>query len=107
MTDTAQNGSDLSLEVGGQKLNVRNVKSLNTLLTALTAGVVLFVAYQGYTHQEDSKSARNEFISALKEQTTVMREQTSAQREQNCLLKFDQSERKNVADWCKQVSGSR
>jgi len=107
MTDTTQNGSDLSLEVGGQKLNVKNVKSINTFLTAFAAAGVAFVAYQGFTHSEDSKSSRVEFIGVIKEQTLVMRDQTAAQREQNCLLKFDQAERKSNADWCKQVSGSR
>lgn len=76
-------GADVALELGGQKVNLRNVKNLNTLATVATliiccvgmgVGYVLFTA-----HSTDTREASKELVSALKEMT-------QAAREQNCLI---------------------
>lgn len=77
-----QSGADVQLELGGQKLNVKNIKSLNTAAT-LTILVVLVaaVALGGYvlvTHTSETKDASKELTSALQDMTR-------AAREQNCL----------------------
>lgn len=101
------NGSDVALELGGQKLNVRNIKSLNTIATVVTmflAGLTLYILF---THQQDTKAGAQDFVKAVREQTVAIKEGISAQREQTCILKFEGPERKANAEFCKQVSGSR
>lgn len=102
----AQSGADVSLKVAGQEINVKNVKSLNTAATLVTLCLVLLIGYAFFLHTEETKTASAAFVGALKEQTTAIREQTAAQREQTCIMKFDQRERPNNADFCKQISGS-
>jgi hypothetical protein len=95
-----ENGADVALEVGGQKLNVRNVKSLNTIATVVTmflAGLILYIIF---THQQESKQDNRDLSSAMREQTTVI-------REQNCLVKFPEAERRANSDFCKQITGAR
>lgn len=101
-----QNGSDVALEVAGQKLNLRNIKSLNAIATIVGMFVGLLVLYILFTHQQDAKEGYREFVVAIKEQTTAIRDGTAAQREQTCILKFDTQDRKNNAEFCKQVSGA-
>ena len=95
-----QNGADVAVKVAGQEINLRNVKSLNTLLTASCAfgiGLLLWIAF----------TDRNDVKYALREISTAMQAQNAIGRESNCLNKFPEQERKINADWCKQVSGSR
>ena len=94
------NGSDVALEIGGQKMNIRNVKSLNTVATVLTLFLCGLILYIIFTHQQESKQDNRDLSSAMREQTTATREQT-------CLLKFPEFERRANSDFCKQVSGSR
>lgn len=107
MAEENGNGSDVQLEVAGQKLNVRNLKSLNTVATVLTLFGVLMLIYILWMHQQEAKEDSRAFVAAVKEQTTAMREGTAAQREQTCMLKFEISERKVNAEWCRQVSGAK
>lgn len=101
------NGADIAVEVAGQKVNLRNVKSLNTAATLLTLFIVGLLAYAFYLHSEDAKASGKEFIGALKEQTVAIREGTAAQREATCMQKFEERDRARNADWCAQVSGVR
>lgn len=114
-----ENGADVDLEIGGQKVSVKNVKSLNTLATVATFVGVCLLLYGGYTHTLDAKDrdrATDErekaYIAALKEQTAAYRDGNSAIhsaiREQTCVLKFEGTQQRQAnADFCKQVSGSR
>lgn len=96
---------ELTAEVAGQKLSLKSV-ALNTLATVATliaVGVLLTITW---IHHTDGREGRNEFISALKEQTAAQRENAALQREQNCLFKFKPEERHQWADTCKTTSGA-
>lgn len=98
-------GADVAVEIAGQKVNVRNVRSLNTAATLLTLALVLLLCYAFYQHMEDSRAAGKDFVHAVKEQTIAIREGTAAQREATCIQKFEERERARNADWCAQISG--
>lgn len=73
------NGADVEVEVAGQKVNLRNVKSLNTLATVLTLVIVCVLGYAFYVHAGETKDQSKDLVNALKEMT-------QAAREQNCLI---------------------
>lgn len=94
---------ELEAEIAGQKVSLKNV-SVNTIATVATLILVSLVAYTVYTHQQDTKETAGQFVAALKEQTAALKDQTVAARENNCLMRFDQKERPERADFCKQIS---
>lgn len=100
-------GADVSAEIGGQKINVRNVKSLNTIATIITlvvvcsGGVLLYTLLEA--HAVQTKETGNEFVRALREQTTVMKEQVQVQREGNCLQGY-QGPAASKAEFCRGIS---
>lgn len=122
----AENGADVGVEAFGAKVNVRNVKSLNTMLTGLTTVIVLVLAYIVFAHAADQKTgtqaivqeikesnisaarivkdSNDNLIRALHEFSANSKEQTRVAREQNCLLLFDQSERQRQTENCKRIS---
>lgn len=94
---------ELNAEIAGQKLNLRNVpigalSSVATLLLLVGLGVGL------WHHVEDTRSASQAFVNALKEQTVAIRDQTAAQREQTCMMRFTDKDKPANADWCRQIS---
>lgn len=97
------NGADIALEVGGQKVNVRNVKSLNTILTFLTLLVACLIAYAFYSHAQDTRDDRGAFVGAIKEQTTAIKESAQAVRENTCVQTY-QGPPSGKADFCRQVT---
>jgi hypothetical protein len=97
VSEEATSGSDIALKVAGQEINVKNVKSLNTVLTAFGAAGAIFGAYLVHAHTLDAKEGSKELASALKEVAQASREQT-------CIMRFDQKDRQSNADFCKQVS---
>ena len=94
------NGSDVALEIGGQKLNFRNVKSLNTIATVITLFGVCLLIWIAFTDRQEWKGTLKEIASAMQAQNAIG-------RESNCLNRFPESERRANSDFCKQVSGSR
>lgn len=83
-----------------------NIKSfqMNTLLT-FVAVVFSGAALAGiWFHMNETRETGAMFISALKEQTIAIRDQTQVAREQNCLMRFDQKERLERAEFCRSVS---
>jgi hypothetical protein len=92
-------GADVSLELGGQKVNVKNVKSFNTFATVATLVIVCVGFGVGYVmisaHAAETKDASRELVGALKEMT-------QAAREQNCLISMPQERRD--ADLCRRIS---
>ena len=104
MAEEERAGADIALELGGQKVNVRNVKSLNTILTLVAAGAACFGVYLMMEHQAEAKDAGKSFVGAIKEQTIAIQEQTKASREQTCILRFDQKDRQANAEFCKSIS---
>lgn len=123
MADEA-NGADVAVEIAGQKVNLRNVKSLNTLATVLTMIIVCVLSYIVFAHAGDSKEGSKEVATILKESNKevanalkdsnrelgiILREMTQAAREQNCLMRsgvanLQPEKRQEVAELCKQLS---
>ena len=118
------NGADVAVEIAGQKVNLRNIKSLNTLATVATLIVACVLGYIVVVHAGDSKDSAKEIAKELKEANKevantlkesnrelgiVLREMSQAAREQNCLLRSGVSslapeKRQEVAELCKQLS---
>lgn len=104
VSEEAGGGADVALKIAGQEFNVRNVKSLNTGATLFCAGMLILLCYGGYVHTQESKDIGQTFAQALKEQTLAIKEQTQASREQTCIMRFDQKDRQQNADFCKQIA---
>jgi len=108
MSEQEKHGADIEAEIAGQRVNIKNVKSLNTLLTAGTfiiCSIGFAVGYQLITaHAQDARDNGKEFVQAIREQTQAVKEQTSAAREQTCILGFDQKDRPQQAQFCKSIS---
>jgi hypothetical protein len=108
MSEEKENGADVALKFAGQEVNLRNVKSLNTIATVATlvvCAVGFAVGYQMITaHAQDSRDNGKEFVQAIKEQTQAVKEQTAASREQTCILGFDQKDRPQQAQFCKSIT---
>lgn len=119
MADEQPNGADVAVEIAGQKVNLRNVKSLNTLATMATLVVVCLIGYMVFTHTADAKDSGKEIAAELraanKETATVLKESNRelsevlkelarAAREQNCLLSLPQERRTENIEVCKRIS---
>lgn len=95
------NGADVNLKVPGGEVNLRNVKSLNTLATVATLIFVCAGICGGYlmltAHASETKDAGREFVQALKEVAQSL-------RENNCLTTFTPEKREANADMCKRLS---
>ena len=97
MSDEKNNGADVELNVAGQKMNFRNIKSLNTLATIATLVIVCVLGYAIYMHASDTRDASKELVSALKEMTQVA-------REQNCLISMTIEERRRDPERCRRIA---
>jgi uncharacterized protein HemX len=100
MSEENGNGADVNLELAGQKVALRNVKSLNTILTLVAAISACFAVYLLIQHQAEAKEAGVNFVGALKEQTRAIQEQTAVQREGNCLAVIKDQEH------CRRITGA-
>lgn len=118
MDEEREPSADLSLKIAGQEANIRNIRSVNTIVTIVTMIVASATFGLVYIIREDTNRSHAEgnaqVAAVIKEQTSAIRESTVAQlvqaaatREQNCLLRFTEGERRQNAEWCKQVTGSR
>lgn len=92
-----ETGADVALELGGQKVNVRNVKSLNTILTfAAFVGMVL-LGYVLWEHKAEDRDFKNALVSTMKEFTI-------AQRVTNCLMATPQNDREAKLPTCERIA---
>lgn len=80
-----------SLEVGPKGIRVQS-RDLPTLLAALAVAILTASAYMLYTHTQDTRSASQELVMAL-------RELTKGVREQNCLYAT-----KGDGDLCRRIA---
>lgn len=131
--DTQEKGADVSLKVAGQEFNLRNVKSLNTIVTCLNffAFCVLAV-FLYFADVQAQKSGGNDsaehkaivisiekssaaMVQAIKEmqsvqsaaamrQDAIAEKQAAAQRETNCLLSLPPDRRVNAAETCRRIA---
>lgn len=95
MSDAAQE-QELSADTALGKFAFKG-SSLNTLATVATLIVVCIIAWVGYGHATDTREISKDLANA-------MRDMAQATREQNCLIRFDQKDRQQNADFCKQIS---
>lgn len=108
MSDEEKNGSDVQVEIAGQKVNVKNVKSLNTLATIASLILVCVLGYAFWEHKLDAKAegvALNTLLTnAFRESANAQREMAQAVREGNCINSFREAERENKSEYCKRIT---
>jgi type VI protein secretion system component VasK len=110
-------GADVALKLAGQEINVRNVKSLNTVATLTSLIILVLIAYGGWVHVVEAKDNGKEIAKELKESNKqvadslkesqrelgeVLKELARAAREQNCLLSLPQEKRD--PELCRRIS---
>ena len=105
---------ELEAEIAGQKLTLKDAP-LNTIATVATLLLVGGLIVGGYFHVQASEKGQSEIAQAMKESSqaaiavskehiATIREATQAQRESNCLIRFDQKERQQQAQFCRDVA---
>lgn len=97
MSEEAENGADVDLKLAGQEIRLKNVKSLNTILTLVGAIAACFAVYLLMQHQVEAKEGGKDLAAAMKEVAQAAREQT-------CIMRFEQKDRVQNADFCKQIA---
>lgn len=97
MGEAETNGADVDVTVAGQSVKLKNIKSVNTIVTLLSFALLAVCAYFLWNHATDTKEA-------AKDLSVAMKEMAQAAREQTCIMRFEQHERKNQADFCRQIS---
>ena len=93
----SEEGADVQVEVAGQKVNLRNVKSLNTLATVATLFATLLIGYAFLEHKAEAKDHGSALVS-------VMREMAVNQRVTNCLMATPQDQRENKLPICERIA---
>lgn len=94
MSDEKPNGADVNLELAGQKINLRNVKSLNTLATVATLIIVVLIAYALWEHKIDARASSVE-------QQNAFTDMARAIREGNCINSYPEAVRADKVELCK------
>lgn len=97
MAEEQTNGSDVDLSIAGQRINLKNVKSLNTLATVATLILVCVLGYAFYSHAGETRDASKDLVGALKEMT-------QAAREQNCLISMPIEQRARDPEICRRLA---
>ena len=118
------NGADLGIDVLGVKANVKNIRSLNTLLTFGTLVFVALMSYMLFMHSSEAKDNAKEVAKELKESNKhvadtlrgISTEQNNAIRTlsksinmQNCLtvrIRPDMTpqQRNDEQEFCKRIT---
>src|SRR3990167_2014083 len=118
------NGADLGIDVLGVKANVKNVKSLNTLLTFFVAVNVAVTVVLLYVHGVEAKDNNREIAKQVKESNKEIaetlketsREQNTATRSlvrsiniQNCLTvrirpDMTSQQRQEEKEFCERIT---
>lgn len=91
------NGADVDVSIAGQQVKLKNVKSLNTILTLVAAGAALFVVYLVIEHKADAKTQSDSQIS-------VMKDMAQSIREGNCLNAHPEAVRETKVEQCKRLA---
>lgn len=85
--DTDDTGADLGLKIAGQEINVRNVKSLNTIATVCTLVAVCGMGVALYYHEAAAQQDKSQLAKTLEKSNadiaTALKDANVAQREQN------------------------
>ena len=102
------NGADIAVRVAGQEVNLRNVKSLNTMATVATLIIVICGFTIGWflldAHAKGGEKKDVDLSSVLREMVQVNREIAQGQREMNCLISLPTERRESQSDICKRIA---
>ena len=107
-----ENGADVAVKIAGQEVNLRNVKSLNTLATVATLIIVICGFSIGWNlldaHAKGGEKRESALVAALndlaKTQRDASRDQVKEQRMLNCLIVADQKDRRRAYEDCERIS---
>src|SRR3990167_6407340 len=117
-------GADLGINAFGVQANIKNVRSLNTLLTFVTLVFVALMSYIVFMHASEAKDNAKEIAKELKEsnrevantlrgisteQNTAMRELVRSINVQNCLTvrirpDLTPQQRADEQEFCKRIT---
>ena len=117
-------GADLGINAFGVQANIKNVRSLNTLLTFVTLVFVALMSYVLFMHTSEAKDNAKEIAKELKEsnrevantlrgisteQNTAMRELVRSINVQNCLTvrirpDLTPQQRADEQEFCKRIT---
>ena len=78
-----ENGADVTLKVAGQEVNLRNIKSLNTIATLITMFGVGLLAMVVYNHDSVAQTAQKNVVDATKEANQAIVRALKELNEQN------------------------
>lgn len=87
---------EATIEIAGQKINLKGM-AVNTVLTVAVALGVVFIGTILMQHVSQAATREENFAKALFEMV-------QAQREQNCLIAIPEAQREAKADFCKRVT---
>ena len=88
-----RNGADIGVKIGGQEVNVKNVKSLNTVLTAVSLVMITAIGVFLWDHVDASKDLVKEIREGNKAQQQGQKNSNYYQCMQVCLLGQDPARR--------------
>ena len=81
-----ENGADVALKVAGQELNIRNVKSLNTVATLITMFAVCIIGVYIHFHEANAQSEKVQVAETLRKSNAdianILKEANAIQKEQ-------------------------
>ncbi len=81
-----ENGADVALKIAGQEVNLRNVKSLNTIATVCTLLGVCIIGVYLHFHEVNAQTEKAQVAATLQKSNVdiaaILKEATQAQREQ-------------------------
>lgn len=100
MPTEERSGADVTVKVAGQELNVRNVKSLNTALTAISVGILIGLGVLMWTHVDAEDKSNKAILNEIREQNrnVLQAQKNSAYFNcmQACFLEQSQDKRDSV-----------
>ena len=99
-----ENGADVNLEFGGQKVAFRNVKSLNTLATVATLVVVILIGYVIFEHKTDARAEGVALANRDAQLSQAIREMASSNRVLACLMATKQDDREAKLAQCERIA---
>ena len=107
-----ENGADVAVKIAGQEVNLRNIKSLNTLATVATLIIVICGFTIGWNlldaHAKGGEKKEAALVSALQElaksHREASRDQVKEQRMLNCLIVADQKDRRRAYEDCERIA---
>lgn len=76
-------GADIGVKIAGQEINVRNVKSLNTIATIVTMIIVVGLGVGFYFHEANAQQDKARLAGTLEKSNSTIAE---ALREQNKMV---------------------